>query len=461
VRSSVSAPAGVQPARVLGGVDATCIVIGAIVGVGIFFNPTKVAALTGSGSLALTAWIVAGAIALCGALAFAELGGMYNASGAQYEILRDSYGPLPAFLFVFCNATAIQAGAVGIIALVCAKNLAVAAGRDVPEGRALLLLASGLIAALMAANTVGVRWGSRVQNLTVYAKVGTLLVVAALAVLFGREAIGGQPGQGALAAGSGGAGLGAVTGVMAALVPAFFAYGGWQHALWISGEVREPRKNLPRAIVGGVLVVILVYVLANWAYLKLLGFGRVAESTTLAADAVAVVWSERGRRGIAAAVAVSAFGVLNAQLLSGPRLVYAMARDGRFFRIFGVLSPTFKTPVAAIGLIGGMGLVLLWWAGENGIDRLLTGAVFIDGVFFVLTGAALFVLRRKRPSTERPVRVPWYPLVPALFVVGELGVVAGAYMDPQTREAAVIGVAWIAAGVALYAACFRGRERAM
>jgi basic amino acid/polyamine antiporter, APA family len=435
-----------QPARVLGAADATSVVIGAIIGVGIFFTPSQVAQLVGSGPLALAAWAIAGVIVLCGALTFAELGGMYHASGAQYSILRDAFGPLPAFLFVFCGATVIQAGAVGIIAVICAANLGLAAGGGAPAGAALLAIAAALIAGLTLANIAGVRLGSSIQNVTVLAKLLTLLAVTLVAALA-------APHAGPEAAPPSSA-LGPVPSVLAALVPAFFSYGGWQQALWIAGEVREPRRTLPRAIVGGVVVVVVVYLLANWAYLRLLGAGGVAASSALAADAVAVVWPSLGRRAMAAAVAVSAFGVLNAQLLAGPRLVYGMARDGRFFAVFGKLGRR-GTPVAAIALLGGTAALLLAAAGPGGVDRLLNGVVFIDGIFFVLTGAALFVLRRKRPDADRPMRVPGYPLVPLVFVLGEVGVVTGAYLSPSLRGAAWIGLGWMAAGAVLYAVRFR------
>jgi APA family basic amino acid/polyamine antiporter len=435
------------------------VVIGAIIGVGIFFTPSKVAVLTGSGGMALAAWAGAGAIALCGALVFAELGARYQASGAQYQVLRDAYGPCPAFLFVFCNATAIQAGAAGIIAVICARNLMVVTGGDAEDSRGVLVLACGLIIGVIVANVAGVRWGARIQNLTVYAKVATLLALTATAAAWGREPV---LGSGGVAGAHSGA---AVSGFLAALVPALFSYGGWQHALWISGEVREPRRNLPLAIVGGVSVTVAVYLLANWGYLRLLGSERVGASKALAADAVAVVWPETGRRLIAGAVAVSAFGVLNAQLLSGPRLVYGMARDGRFFRVFGVLSRS-GTPAAAIGLIGVMALGLLVAAGDGGVDTLLNGVVFIDGVFFAMTGAALFVLRRieRRRAAggqgrAEGFRVPWYPLVPLVFVLGDLGVVAGAYLDPTVRRAAYVGVAWIVAAAVVYVLCFRRTAR--
>ncbi|CAG0978219.1 Serine/threonine exchanger SteT [Phycisphaerales bacterium] len=439
------------PTRVLGPIDATCVVVGAIIGVGIFFNPQQVAELTRSAPLSLAAWAIAGGIALCGSLTFAALGARYHANGAQYQVLRDSYGPLPAFLFVFCNATAIQAGAVAVIAVLCARNLAAAAGRELPAGLPEVAASGALVLLLMAANIVGVKWGSRIQNLTVFAKVLTLLVITGLAAWVSRAPAPAAP----VAAFAEKPDLHPVSALLAALVPCLFAYGGWQHALWISGEVKDPRRNLPRAIVGGVVLVVAVYLLANWAYLELLGVERVRTAKTLAADAVATVWPQWGSRMIAAAVGVSAFGVLNAQLLSGPRLVFGMARDGRFFESFGRLSPRFATPVSAIVLIAGMALVLLLVTGLTGsqtVELLTTGTVFIDGVFFVLTGAAVFVLRKRAGET---LRVRGYPLTPALFVLGEVGVVVGAHLTPGVLLATLVGVAWIVLAAVLYMIRFR------
>ncbi len=446
------------PPRVLGLGDAACIVIGAIVGVGIFFTPSSVVRLTGSGGLALVAWAVAGGIALCGALTFAGLGRRYHASGAQYQALRDAFGPLVGFLFVFCNATAIQAGAIGVIALVCADNLGVALGRGAPAGAARLVLGCALIALLTTANILGVRWGSRIQNLTVYAKLLTLLGVTVLAMTMRA---GEPPGPDRMAPVAPAGALGGVGAVLAALVPCFFAYGGFQHALWITGEIRDPARTLPRAIIGGVAVVVAVYLLANWAYLRLLGADGVAATNTLAADAVAVVWPETGRRLIAAAVAFSAFGVLNAQLLSGPRLIYGMARDGRFFAPFARVSPRLGTPVAAILLLGLAGLGLVVAAGEDAINRLLTGAVFVDGVFFAVTGAALLVLsaRATRGSADPPtaLRGLGYPVAPLVFVLGALGIVAGACLAKEGWVIAVVGAGWIAAAALVYLVFFRSR----
>ncbi len=456
-----------QPVRVLGGVDCACVVIGAIIGVGIFFTPSRIAALTDSSGAAMLAWAIGGAIALCGALSFAELGGRYHSSGAQYEILRDAYGPMWAFLFVFCNATAVQPGAIGIIAVICAENLAVAVGHPIgkDDGTLALVLATALVFLVTLANIVGVKWGSRIQNLTVYAKVLTLLAVTGIAVFAGSRTSAGDVDAatvGAAAVPSRG-----WIGIPSALTPALFAYGGWQHALWISGEVKQAKKTLPRAIIGGVVLVVTVYLLANWAYLQLLGHAGVASSKTLAADAVAVVFPDWGRRAIAAAVALSSFGVLNAQLLSGPRLIYGMATDGRFFKVFGRLSARFATPVAAILLLTITALVLLFAAGgKDAVDKLTSGVVFVDTIFFALTGLALLVFRRRQKKSgarseagEAGFQVPGYPVVPLLFVVAEIGVLIGAAADPGARVSIVIAGGWIVVAAVLYGGVFHRRAR--
>ncbi|MCI0451335.1 MAG: amino acid permease, partial [Candidatus Latescibacteria bacterium] len=305
--------------------------------------------------------------------------------------------------------------------------------------------------AAAGANIVGVRWGAAIQNATVLAKVGALLLIAALAVFATHPTAPVARGVAAAPEHSLGARL------FAGLVPTLFAYGGWQYALWVGGEVKNPRRNVPLAIVLGVAVVIAVYTLVNWAYFHLLGFDGVAGSSALAADAVSVVWPGVGSRLIALAVALSAFGVLNVQILSGPRLLYGMARDGRFFSVFGNAHPRFATPALAIVLVASISASLILLAGKGGIDKLLTGLVLIDAVFFGLTGAALIVLRRKRPDAERPVRAPLYPIVPVVFVLFECVIIYGAFLLSPNRAAAWIGVLWIAAACALYALRFRRR----
>ena len=440
------------PARVLGLFDATCIVIGAIVGVGIFFNPGKVAALCETPQLALWTWVLAGGLALCGALAFAELGRRFGASGAQYPIIKTAWGRLPAFVFVFCNATAVQAGAIGVIAIISTRNLAVALGTEFTDFQQ-LELASGLIFVVTAANVLGVKWGSRIQAVSVVCKIAALGCVIGMALWMSSRQqlnVGPQPTRPVES-------LHGWTGVIAGLVPAFFAYGGWQHALWIAGEVKEPRRNLPRAILIGVAIVVVLYVGANWAYLALLGHAEVVASETLAADAIEKGFGSVGRRWIAGAIAISAFGVLNAQLLSGPRLIYAMAKEGQFFEFFGRLGGPRLTPVAAIVMLGAAGMGLLLAVGMNRADKLTVGVVFIDGVFFALTAAALL---KPGFNVAGDAPLPLAKIAAAIFVLGELGVVSGAYLDKGTRDAAWIGLIWMGAAIVLFYGVFWKRGKA-
>lgn len=440
-----------HPRRVLGLFDTTSVVIGAIIGVGIFFTPSSVARTTDSTGLALLAWGIGGLIALCGALTFAELGSRQSGVGAQYQIIRETYGPLAAFVFVFCNSTASVGGAIGIMALICARYIAEAVGwriaTDVDEAW-ISVMAAALIGGLAAANVLGVKWGAGIQNFTVLAKVFTLLAIVAIAIFARPDHAPAAPDQPTSRQ------LSPLFAVMAALVPVLFSYGGWQQALWVSGEVKNPRRNLPAAIIIGVLIVVIVYMLANWAYLHLLGVDRVAASKTLASDAVRQGAPALGSRIVAAAVGLSAFGVLNVQFLTSPRLIYAMACEGQFLRACATSSPRFGTPAVSILLMATVALVLLLVAGSNGLDRLTTGTVFVDGVFFVMTGAAVFIYRRRQKDSDA-FRMPGYPFVPAIFVIGELGVVIGAYLDRSVRSAAIIGAIWIAAGALLYFWRFR------
>lgn len=435
--------------RVIGPVSATSIVIGAIIGVGIFFTPTNVAHIAGSSSLAMWVWAAGGLVALLGALTFAELGGMYSRSAGQYEMLRDAYGPLVAFCFSLCNACAIIAGGTAIIAIVCAENLSAAITGTSLAGSGVFLPVV-LLASVTIANIIGVRYGAAIQNVTVVAKVGALLLVTALAVVAAPHAtsVAFAPTSSSVA-----------VRLFSGLVPALFALGGGHYALWVGGEMKNPRRDIPLSLIAGVSIVVVIYLCANWAYLHLLGYDGVVNSHALAADAVSTVWPHIGARLIAFAVALSAFGVLNVQILSGPRLLYGMARDGRFFAPFGRPQPRFGTPALALCLVCGISISLVLIAGKNAIDRLLTGVVIVDAVFFALTGAAVMVLRRRKPDTDRPVRVPLYPVIPLIFVAFELAVILACFQFEATRSAAWIGLISIAIAVILYTVRFRRARR--
>ncbi len=446
--------------QVLGPFSATCIVIGAIIGIGIFFTPQDVAEITGSERVALWTWTIGGLIAMSGALTFAELGGMYARTGGQYEILRDAWSAPVGFAYVFCNATIIQAGAIAIIAHFAALNLGVVIYGISPGESFIFTIASVMIVGLTIANSLGVRHGSSIQNATVVAKVMTLLIIGLLALSAPvpdvvalnetaaeklKPTIGTHP----------------LALIFAGLVPVFFAFGGWQHALWIGGEVREPKVNVPRAIIIGVAVVTAVYLLVNWAFFRLLGFEGLCNSSAIAADAVGVFWPGVGARMVAGAITISALGVLNAQLLSGPRLICGMAQSGKFFAPFAKVSARTRTPLAAILFLGGLGLAILLIAADaERIDNLLTSVVLVDSVFFFMTGLALFLLRRRTENSGSSFRTPLYPLFPALFVIGELLILAGAFLNPKYYQGAWVGIVWILAALICYAIFFRGKAHA-
>lgn len=429
--------------RTLGLFDTTCIVIGSIVGVGIFFSPGKVAALVPTPGLVLAAWAIAGVLALAGALAFAELGRRRTGHGAQHQVLRDAFGPLVGFIFVFCNSTAVQAGSIGIIGMICARNLGMALAPGKLSGTEELWIAVGLIAAIGMTNLAGLRWGARVQNLTVIGKVASLLAIAALAAWYANSAEGRDAAALHAAETAPETALTPMAGIVAALVPAFFAYGGWQSALWMSGEVKEPERNLPRAVLLGTCLVVVIYLIANAAYLALLGHQGVASSRTLAADAVAVVYPTIGARIVAGAVAVSAFGVMNAQLLGGPRLIAALASDGLLPRVFAQRADA-RAPSGAIVLLMGISITLLLIAGEKGLEKLTTGVVAVDGLFFALTALAIYFIK----PVGKP--LPLAGIAAAVFIVGELALLYGSTLDKETRIASLIGAGWVVGACVLY-----------
>ena len=407
--------------KILNTFDAFSVVVGAIIGVGIFFTPSQVARLSGSFYGAMIAWGMGGIIALFGAISFAKLGSMYPKTGGQYEILKDAYGGYPSFIYVFCNITAIQAGSAAVISLVCIANLWLVGSNTLPSPFLRASLAGLLILVLVIANVVGVKYGALIQDLTVIWK---FLVIAGIITLSffaqNKGSVGPEKNENILA-----------FGIFSALVPALFSFGGWQHALWIGGEIKQGEKKIPFAIITGVLSVILCYMLINFAYFSILGYEGVSQSKAIAADSVYAVLGNIGKQIVALAVALSAFGVLNAQFLSGPRLVYAMARKGAFFSIFGVPHKRFFTPYYAIILLGVMAIFLLFVAGENAVSKILTGVVFIDCIFFILTALSLIIIKKT------------FLMIPVLFSIGELLVMIGAYLDTQTRISALIGIAWV------------------
>ncbi len=437
-------PADPAPRRLLGGLSSISVVVGAIIGVGVFITPSKVAAIAGDPHTALLLWALGGGIAICGALSLAEVGVRFPASGGQILALHRMFGPLPAFLYGWCLLTAIQTGVLVIITFFAARNLSVllGAGWDAP---ALKFVASGMLLSLAFANLRGVRSGARVQTLTVAAK---LLAIAALVGLgiglfvfgSGAEPAGVRPPQDPASS----------VPLLAGLAAVLFSYGGFHQLTWVGGEVRNPARTLPFSIVAGILIVVAAYLAVNAAYFLLLPYREVAASRALATDAVARILPGIGVRAAALALCVSAFGIANTSLLTAPRVYFALAREGLFPGAFRNLDPKAGVPRAAILLQVLLALGLLWSVGPDRMNPLVNGVVFVDWTFHALTCAGLLVLARREPEIELSYRTPFFPWIPLIFVAGTVVALGATFFDPEVRPSSLIGLAWTAGGVLVY-----------
>jgi APA family basic amino acid/polyamine antiporter len=430
----------------LGRFDATMVVVGGIIGAGIFINPYLVAQRLPSGAMVLAAWAAGGAIATAGAFAFAELATIFPKTGGEYVYLREAWHPLVGFLFGWASLFMIQGGGLAAVAITFAQYALRLVGGS-PGAALPLAVAAVVLIALV--NVAGIKPGSLLLNVLVVAK------LAALGVLLGAGWI---LGPGGPVAGHDVGGSHSRTSVLAfgaALMPILFAYGGWQNANVVAEEIREPRRTLPFALVAGISIVVFVYLSANVVYLQTLGRDGLAATMTPAADAVRRFGGPWADRFIAAAITVSAFGFLDLTLLAAPRITYAMARDGLLGKSLAKLAESSGSPARAIALQAGWAIVLLL---TGTFAQLVATVVFADWIFFGLSVAGLFVLHRRLPPAGRQrgaFVAPGYPLLPAIFVVAAtLVVVSTIWTDPRR---AAYGALLMASGVPAY--LFYARRR--
>jgi APA family basic amino acid/polyamine antiporter len=424
-------------ARRLGPFDATMIVMGGIVGSGIFINPYVVARQVHTPFLILGAWLAGGAVALAGAFVYAELAARRPEVGGQYAYLREAFHPGVAFLYGWALLLVVQTGGMAAVAVTFARYFSELTGATLPDW----VTAALTLAALTLVNCLGVRAGSNVQSLLMVLKI---LAVAAL-VACGLFAVA-EPH--ALAGGAlldRPASLGLLAAAGAALTPVMFAYGGWQTASFVSGEMRDPRRDLPRGLLLGVCGVILLYTLVNVACLRALGAEGLAGTQTPATALMRLVLGERGALLIAAGIAVSTLGFLCQSMLTAPRVYFAMAEDGLFFRGVARLNPRTRAPVAAIALQGFFAAVI---AASGRYEQILNYVVSVDFIWFGLTALSLFVFRRMEREGAAGFRVPGHPFTTALFAAAcALIVAATVYQYPANSA---LGLAILATGVPVY-----------
>ena len=427
-------------ARRIGPFDATMIVMGGIIGSGIFANPHEVARELPSAAAIFAAWALGGAVAMTGALVYAELAARRPGVGGQYAYLRDAYHPLAAFLYGWCLLLVVQTGGMAAVALIFARFAGRLLGSPAPEWA----LAMAALLALTVVNCLGVAAGSRLQSVLMVVKIAAIAALVACGLLVAAPASSGTAGAEAV-------GLSAFG---AAMAPVLFAYGGWQTASFVAAELRDPRRDLPRALLLGVAGVVALYLGVNWACVRVLGPGGLAATPAPASAVMQAALGAGGARLIEAGIAVSTLGFLSQSMLTAPRVYYAMARDGSFFERVGRVHERTRAPVFAIALQGAFAMLLTAWGQYR---QILDYMIAVDFVFFGLTASCLFVFRR-RDRHAGGFEAPGHPWTTAAFVAVCWLFVANLVFQ-RPRET-LVGFAILATGVPAYLLWRRARRTA-
>ena len=412
------------------------LVMGGIVGSGIFINPYVVAQQVHTPALILAAWIFGGVVGVGGAFIWAELAATLPEVGGQYAYLREAYHPAVAFLYGWVLLLVIQTGGMAAVSITFARYFVDLSGLRTRDW----VIATAALAVLTLINCFGVKTGGRTQSALMVMKIVTIsaLVIAGLALTGGhvnritvveREW--------------------SLTSFGAAMVPVLFAYGGWQTANFLAGEVKEPEKNLPRGLLLGVLGVVVLYIGVNWVCLRSLGPQALAATTTPASAVMRMALGQRGAMFIAAAIAISTLGFLSQSILTAPRVYFAMAEDGLFFRAIAWLDPRTRVPVVAIVLQSAWTIVI---ALSGRYEQILNYVISMDFLFFGLTATTLFVFRRRAARGEmyasQAYRMPGHPVSTALFAAICWWIVANTvYRYPQNS---LIGFVLLLAGIPVY-----------
>lgn len=442
--------------RTLGIWDATFLIIGSVIGSGIFLVPSEIAQKLSTPFLILLVWVASGILTFLGALTYAELGAAIPKAGGQYIFLKEAFGPVWGFLYGWVLFLVIQTGSIAAVAVAFAKYL----GYFLPLGKIVFvnpislgsgifvfklqltgieLAAIGCIVLLSVINSLSVSFGAGVQNLFTSLKTLAILCLVISGFIFGSH--NGVP----LMAGSEAATLSLLQAFGLAMIAALWAYDGWNNISFTAGEIKEPQKNLPRSLFLGTVSVIVIYVITNLAYLYILSPSAIAKSNLVATDMISSFLGNIGGGFISGAILVSTFGCVNGLILAGPRVYFAMARDGLFFKKIGEVHPKFLTPAFSI-MVQGVWAALLTLTGSY--DQLFTYVMFIAWVFYGMTAVALFILRRKAPLMARPYKTWGYPYVPLVFVLVSLLLVVNTLTTKPLESLAGLGIMVI--GVPLY-----------
>lgn len=448
VANTQTEPASDQPqlVRALGLWETSSIAVGIMIGTAIFIVPAEITRAVGSSGAALAVWIAGGLLSLFGALTFAEMAAMLPTSGGQYVFLREAYGPLVSFLCGWSFFLAAQGGGISVLAVGFAQY----AGDFVPltpwEAKA---AAAASIVLFTAINIRGVREGGLTQSVLTGLKVGVMVVI----VILGYVLAAGVPSTVKSLPVASGAGFAASFGL--ALVAALWAYEGWNTCTFAAGEVKRPERNLPLALIVGTIGVIVLYLGLNLVYYRVLTLPEVAQSPRVAADAAVRIIGRTGAYLVSIVIIISTLGSINGSVLAAPRVYYAMAKDGLFFRWCAAVHPRYHTPHLALLLQGAWAILLV---AMGTYDQLYTYVVFAAWVFYALAGFAVIILRRKRPELPRPYRVFGYPWIPIAFVLASSWFLINTLVEKPAE--AGLGVLMVALGVPAFYLWRRKRRNA-
>jgi APA family basic amino acid/polyamine antiporter len=420
-------------ARRLGPFDATMLVMGGIIGAGIFVNPAEVARHVTTPTLIVGVWVIGGLIALAAAFVYAELAARRPEVGGQYAYLRDAWGPMPAFLYGWSLLLVIQSGGMAAVAITFARYFGELVHLDIPDSA----VAAGTLALLTLVNCFGVRSGSNVQSALMVLKILAITALVLIGWLLApASAAPSAPAPHAIGS------ISTLAAIGAAMTAVMFSYGGWQTSSFVAGEMKNPQHDLALGLLLGVIGVILLYTSVAAICVHALGPAGLGASRTPASDVVRIALGQQGATWIALGIAVSALGFLSQGMLTAPRVYFAMAEDGLFFRRVAEVSATTRVPVVAI-ILQGIAASVIALSGTYG--QILSYVVSVDFIFFGLTGAALFVFRRRDPGQSVAFRTPGHPFTTGLFVLAcFVVVVATVYNNPINS---LIGYAILLAGV--------------
>jgi basic amino acid/polyamine antiporter, APA family len=427
------------------------ILVGSTIGSGIFRSPAGIADKLPGPLPLLAVWVTGGLFALCGALTLAEAAGAFPQTGGVYVYIREAWGRLPAFLFGWSELVMIRAAALGAISTTFAEYAVRVMGNDpgvAPYSGYVHYIAAVAIIVTAGFNYVGVRTAGTVQNITTLAKVGGLLAIIALAFALGLPQSGGHYTPVAPA------GSFSIAPFGLALVSVLWVYDGWADVSFVAGEVKNPKKNLPRILIIGTCGIIVIYLLANLAYLAVMPVDEMRHSKLVAADVAQQLVGPAGVAFVSLVVMISTFGGLNGSMFTGPRILFAMADDGMLFRVLARVHPRFRTPSVAISFVALMAAIfVLLGTFEQLADAFVTAIV----PFYALAVASVFAFRR-RSDYNPPFRVPFYPVVPALFIVSTVMLLGNAIVDPGSRWATLGVLGGIVAGIPVYFATVGRRK---